>query len=269
MNFFKTSQQSCINLSEIPSTENPLYFALLRQWFRECDKNHRCNRKALFWPTRVIFVGGPDSAELELWETELKKRELSNADGYTALSHCWGNPTDEEKQRFCTTQENYERRLKRFSMNDLPKTFKDAIRVTRELGKQYLWIDALCIIQPMQEEEEDSDWKREAGCMANVFGGAYCTFAASSARSWKEGFLERESTPCYVKAQQKYSRRWKYICNDVNNFENDVDEGPINQRAWVLQERVLSRRTIHFTERHIYWECGQGVWCENLKKLQR
>lgn len=34
--------------------------------------------------------------------------------------------------------------------------------------------------------------------MAEVFGGAYCTFAASLAKSWKEGFLKRESTPRYV-----------------------------------------------------------------------
>ena len=36
-----------------------------------------------------------------------------------------------------------------------------------------------------------------------------------------------------------------------------------------LQERALSRRTIHFTTKHTYWECGEGVFCENLNALQR
>ncbi|KAK4220428.1 hypothetical protein QBC38DRAFT_550681, partial [Podospora fimiseda] len=40
------------------------------------------------------------------------------------------------------------------------------------------------------------------------------------------------------------------------------------QRAWVLQERVLSRRTIHFTGSHVYYECEDGVTCEQLTKLK-
>ena len=30
-----------------------------------------------------------------------------------------------------------------------------------------------------------------------------------------------------------------------------------------MQERLLSRRTIHFTKRQIYWECGSHFWAEN------
>ena len=42
----------------------------------------------------------------------------------------------------------------------------------------------------------------------------------------------------------------------------DVDRGNLNTRAWVLQERLLATRTIHFTSEHIYCEdqddiCGE------------
>src|ERR1700712_3746033 len=36
-----------------------------------------------------------------------------------------------------------------------------------------------------------------------------------------------------------------------------------------LGRRALSCRTIYFTERHTYWECGNAVRCENFIKLKR
>jgi hypothetical protein len=88
-----------INLFQI---RGALYFQLLREWLRECDQSHKCNRptQSQNWPTRVIFVGGPDPNKLILQE------QVSEED-YLVLSHCWGNPTDEERKRFCTTSENY------------------------------------------------------------------------------------------------------------------------------------------------------------------
>lgn len=207
-------------------------------------------------------MGDSDSTELELWETKSKTGELSN--GYVALSHCWGKPEKEDKKRFCTTEENRQRRLKGFSMNELPKTFQDAVKVTRALGKQYLWIDALCIIQAIEDTDE-SDWKDEAGRMERVFGSAYCTIAATSAEDWKKGFLEWESTPRFV---QDASGQWRYSGSNTTDYIKDVDAARLNQRAWVLQERVLSRRTIHFTESNMYWECGKAVRCGNFRKLE-
>jgi hypothetical protein len=151
-------------------------------------------------------------------------------------------------------------------MNDLPKTFKDAVQVTRALGKQHLWIDALCIIQTIQGEKE-GDWKDQAGRMEQAFGSAYCTIAASPAVGRNEGFLERTCTPPRYVQVQDSSGRWVYACDDKDDFTNHVDASPLNQRAWVLQKRVLSRRIIHFTETYTYWECVDGVCCETLKRM--
>ncbi|KAF2181497.1 HET-domain-containing protein [Zopfia rhizophila CBS 207.26] len=200
-----------------------------------------------------------------VYPNKLKLREQSSGEDYIVLSHCWGNPTDEEKTRFCTTPENYPDRVKEgFNYDDLPKTFQDAVQVTRELRKEYLWIDSLCIIQ---EEKDKKDWKREAGCMENVFASAYCTIAASSAPNWKDGFLERNLSPQYFQIEDS-SGRQVYVCDNTDNFNKEVDKGPLNKRAWVLQERVLSRRTIHFSAKQTYWECGKGVLCENFTKLK-
>jgi hypothetical protein len=165
--------------------------------------------------------------------------------------------------QFCTTDGNCNARMYGFSLSELPKTFQDAVRVTRELGIEYLWIDSLCIIQWNAD-----DWRREAGRMEDVFASAYCTIAATSAVDSNAGFLARNRGDEYVRVQDARGNQ-VCICTHMDDFEDDVENAGLNKRAWVMQERVLSRRTIHFTANGAYWECGGGVYCENLTKMQR
>jgi Heterokaryon incompatibility protein (HET) len=237
---------------------------LYSEWLKDCDQNHLCNDESEFWPTRVIFIGGPDPAKLRLIET---KSELSMLKGerYVALSHCWGGPTQGEKLCFCTVSQNYYERLHGFRLGSLPHTFQDAVHVTRAIGKKFLWIDALAIIQ-----EDARDWEAEAGSMERVFSAAYCTIAADSAADWKQGFLHRERPPQYYRDTKFYltTREWIYKCSSKDDFEKDVNGSNLNKRAWVLQERVLSRRMLHFTKNHTYFACGDSVRCENFMKLK-
>jgi hypothetical protein len=209
-------------------------------------------------PSRLLDVGNPDLDILRLFCP--KKKEVVE---YAALSHCWGQPTNENKRQFCTTDDNIKQRLKGFTFSELPKTFRDAIRVTRELGIQYLWIDSLCIIQ-----ENQKDWEHEAKRMEGVYASAYCTIAATSAVDSNAGFLERNVSNKYVHVQDASGRRF-YVCTDIDDFDNDVEGAHLNKRAWVMQERVLSRRTIHFTANQVYFECGEGIYCENFTLLER
>ena len=239
-------------------TDCHLYFELLSQWLAECDQYHECHREAKFCPTRLIFVGDSDPNKLTLVEQ-------ADPVDYLALSHCWGGPTTNERKKYCTTPENIQRRRNGFAYEDLPKTFQDAVQVTRKLGKWFLWIDSLCIIQG---EKGQFDWKKESKLMELVFSSAYCTIAATSATGWNEGFLERKSSIQSVQVQDA-SGNGIYVSNNVGNFHDDVDDGKLNKRGWVLQERVLSPRIIHFTEKHTYWECGERVRCENFARLER
>ncbi|KAH7176030.1 heterokaryon incompatibility protein-domain-containing protein [Dactylonectria macrodidyma] len=172
------------------STVGSPYFQLLREWLWDCDQKHdKCKLpkgREKYWPTRVIFIGEPN--KLTLVENQATRGD------YVVLSHCWGAPTNEEKERFCTTRETHQQRLQGFSCDDLPQTFQDAVRTTRELGKQYLWIDSVCIIQG-----DDGDWQKEAGEMENVFASAFCTIAASSAGGWGDGFLKRGLDSQYIR----------------------------------------------------------------------
>jgi hypothetical protein len=257
------SEKYPISFPVLPELKSPASFTLLRAWLQWCNESHNCNKyntnPESTLPTRLLYVGNPDPDVLCLYCTN-KRDNLQ----YVALSHRWGEqPPTKNNPQFCTTNDNLQSRLKEFSFSKLPRTFQDAIRVTRELNILYIWIDSLCIIQ-----WDDEDWKHEAKCMERVFASAYCTIAATSAVDSNAGLFERNLRPEYVTVQDVSGKR-VYICGDIDDFGNDVEKAGLNTRAWVMQERVLSRRTIHFTTNQIYWECGEGVYCENFTRLER
>jgi hypothetical protein len=248
-----------IGFSRLPEPGSSTQYALLRAWLHECDAFHECSsRFHANNPSRLLDVGTTHTSALRICRSNQNARLK-----YIALSHCWGKLDEEEKRQFCTTNENIEVRLDGFDVSELPKTFRDAVRVTRNLGIRYLWIDSLCIIQWNKE-----DWNAEARQMQYVYANAYCTIAATSAVDSKAGFLERTVHPEYIHVQDTSSGHF-YVCTEVDNFDKDVENAPLNERAWVLQERVLSRRTIHFSANQVYLECGRGVCCESFTTLHR
>ena len=173
---------------------------------------------------------------------------------YIALSHRWSK-SDEQ---FRTEKSNFKTRCKEINFYELPKTFQDAVTVTRKVGVEYLWIDSLCIIQ-----DDDDDRRRECSRMEEVFASAYCTLAATSAKDCSQG-LFREDNEVSLGPENRYS-----LCiRDVDeDFSRDVEQAELNQRGWVFQERALSLRIIHFTATQTYWECGKMASCESADPI--
>jgi heterokaryon incompatibility protein (HET) len=130
---------------------------------------------------------------------------------------------------------------------------KDAVRVVQELQIQYLLVDALCILQ-----DEDMDKALEISRMANTYGYAYITIAASRARDTQEGFLHSRK-PVHNPNQVI---RLSYRCRDgqLGSVYLYKSPGvgwtePIDNRAWTLQESLLSPRALEYGRLQTRWSC--------------
>ncbi|KAK3616281.1 hypothetical protein LTR56_026056 [Elasticomyces elasticus] len=254
-----------LSLPQRPPVDSPAHFGLLRRWLNDCEINHvdcRPNRapaELALTPKRIIDVGTQAQPGVCLAKSQDLRLDTGSSPRYVALSYAWGD--ERFHKRFTSTKQNHARLERGIVVADLPKTFRDAIEVTKQLGVRYLWIDALCILQGL-----DGDFDSEAERMEIVFSNAYCVIAASRATGTSDGFLgEREGQQVVGIAQSQSAT--VYVTEPVDNFQEDVIDGHLNKRGWVLQGRALARRTIFFTAKQTYWQCGNGVRCETLSRL--
>jgi hypothetical protein len=238
---------------------------LAKEWIQHCTKNHEeCdgdNVRRL--PTRIIDVGPcePDGP-LKLVES------LGRSGQYVALSHCWGNV-----QPYTTTRANLVSHMQYISSSQLTKTFKEAVEVTRALGMRYLWIDSLCIIQG-----DPADWAKEASRMSQVYRNAYVTIAATASSSGNEGlyrpFYEYNfrgyldsNEPCeYLIAEHiahmSSGPSMQAMVPEDSDFNEKLVTLPLTSRGWILQERLLSPRMLHFGSHELALECTTATECE-------
>jgi hypothetical protein len=260
----ESDNKTQIGFPVLPAAGNHMRFALIREWLQWCDGFHNCKKhKTAKLPTRLLYVGDPKGSDSDSEFLKLVPAKNIGDQKYIALSHCWGYVKEGEVPPYCTTKENIDEREKGWKRTDLPLTFQHAIEVVRGLDLKYLWIDSLCILQGVS-----GDWEEESKKMEDVYASAYCTIAATSAGNSHAGFLTERQSGDYGYVLD-YSGRLFYIGTDIANFDNEVETARLNKRAWVLQERFLSRRTIHFAENQMYWECGEGVYCEDLTQLKK
>lgn len=240
---------------------------LVRQWLEDCDSKHticpKIEPRPL--PTRIIDVGGHDGdIRLRLGKDEVAAK-------YIALSHCWGGHTPVQ-----TTKATLNPHFKTIPLNASSQTFLDAAQVCRDLGIHYLWIDSLCIVQ-----DDEDDWTAEARQMAKVYQNASLTISAEAARNAKEGLFKNHRSVAQrqvnidwitsagakvqVHVRERATTRAQGDPKTVGNFAHAItvpSSSKLASRAWVLQERLLSRRILHFFAEELAWSCCSVSRCE-------
>ena len=215
---------------------------LCLEWIEECSHNHHlCPRiRDTALPTRVIEVeGGSSKGTVRILESAGKVGQ------YVTLSYCWGS-----SKPLSTLRANYAAHLNGLELQSLPKLYRDAITATRALGFRYLWIDALCIVQDSLE-----DWQLECARMGSVYENAALSINAPGVAHTELSFLRaREKPPfdscellVYWEETQTSGVVKVSLGHSPRLFELGGEfDSPLEKRAWVTQEYVLSPRILSF-----------------------
>ena len=235
-------------------------------WFRNCVSNHdQCSEDGLQdLPDRLIDIGeagGLSGAPVKLVSTAGERGT------YACLSHRWGPETPSVKQN---DMENFQAGI---PWDLLSPTFQDAIIFLRrfsawhekELGEpiRYIWIDSLCIIQ-----DSEADWTRQSQKMCDIYSNARITLVESFYEGKEKRLFGKPSPGSLPRAIQVKDARGDsrdlYFRRQLLHHDFMVLGGrvPIWDRAWVLQERLLSRRLLIFGTEELSWQCQAQNECE-------
>jgi len=175
---------------------------------------------------------------------------------YAALSYCWG--ASEAMKVAKTTADNVAERMDDFSPANLPKTLRDAIAVTRLLNIQYLWIDALCIVQDCRRE-----WTSEAQRMMQYYGHARVTIVPVEADSADCGMRTGHGRPISCRLRGPWTTDCGsdlILSNKPPGSRKSISHSPWNRRGWTYQESLNSSRILFIFSQNAMLECREGSW---------
>lgn len=100
--------------------------------------------------------------------------------------------------------------------------------------------------------------------MGDIFRDAFCTIAVHCTTGDSQGFLESalnvaETVRLKDDAQENQTTSNTACFVSLGwDTETDIDSSPLSKRGWVLQERLLSTRIMHFLQDRILWENAES-----------
>jgi hypothetical protein len=167
---------------------------------------------------------------------------------YITLSYVWGD----------VAQPSYKLGE---TLGVLPQTLEDAIWVTTQLGKRYIWVDSICIDQLDQYHKES-----QIQHMCSIYSGSYLNLVAVSGTSAVAGLskVSRMATSQQVTCCIDGKR----LVGLMPTLGGDLEMSVWNERAWTFQEATLSSRSVYFSDRQLYFECN-GMHCSESLDITR
>lgn len=216
----------------------------LRKWLQICEGTHASSDESHKFGLASLRV--IDTEELCVHEVE----SLSQ---YACLSYVWGKGS--QTQYTTITRDSLEA-PNGLQVVDLPQTIKDAIKVTREAGLRYLWVDALCILQ-----DDPDDKAKIISKMGPIYGGATLTIIASSNKDPHEGLpgMGTAHRPVAQDIATVQGMKLAVGLHDPRQPIPDIDGSVWSSRAWTFQERALSARSVYFTGSQMIFKCVHGA----------
>ena len=232
---------------------------LIQNWLDMCERSHdKCSKS-----NGTGVQDFPHSIRV----IDVNKRcvvEIPAICKYVALSYVWGNPDKGQ----ITLQKETTSRLHSpgglsDSWTDIPSTIADAMKLCWMIGRDYLWVDAICI---QQDDKDDKD--RQIQQMDKVYALADFTIVpalkgprSQYCDSWSG--LPGVSKPRIGEPKIEKIRNQQLGSLTMGKFLDEIADTFWSQRAWTMQEMYLSGRVIYFAEPQMYFQCRETVWRED------
>ncbi|KAE9372668.1 HET-domain-containing protein [Stipitochalara longipes BDJ] len=178
---------------------------------------------------------------------------------YVCLSYVWGQ-IDQPQYTSETKAAFQARHGLKSKLIRLPRTIRDAIEVTKQLGIDYIWIDAICI-----EQDNAKDKAAIIADMGAIYSNSILTIVAST-NSDPSGGLPGVSTTPRRKAQIHENLQGLQLAvafHDNRRPLADVENSVWNSRAWTYQEWQLSQRILFFTDSQMCFLCPHATVFED------
>ncbi|KAF2791060.1 HET-domain-containing protein, partial [Melanomma pulvis-pyrius CBS 109.77] len=227
-------------------------FGLVRKWVQTCKEDH---------PESVC--GTPNIPLREDAEREFRLIDIEkmcvvlapSTEEYAALSYVWGKSG--AKLELVKSNQSAIETEGSLLEHHLPETISDAMSVCKELGINYLWVDALCIVQDAAEIKLS-----QITSMDKIYSNASLTIIALAATSGASGLVGTANRP---RQEWLFSPR-EYLPQmheTKSSLPNELLAAVWNTRGWTYQERILSRRCLYFGQSSVYFQCRQVLsWKE-------
>ena len=221
---------------------------LIKHWMQSCNTQHdRCRLSTL--PTK-------DEHSIRLVDVEdYKVVSATSTERYLALSYVWGLNTTPLLIRDNISQCSSLHGLKSLM---IPRTISDAIQFVRDIGERYLWVDSLCIVQ-----DDDDDKQQQLPFMANIYSYAELVIVAAAGCDADAGLPGIRDTRLQLSPHVEEIHGIRFMTAQPA-VQQALEWSAWNSRGWTLQEAILARRALVFTESVVYWNCQVDTWREDM-----
>lgn len=135
-----------------PQPDSPETYRCIREWIRLCISQHDDGRESMegsdLLPSRLMYI--KKHGQGYKFRLISPSSRCSTKLDFVSLSYCWGGD-----QPHKTTRSTLADRIQLVSSRELPKTIQDAVRVTYELGYEYLGSIPFALFRTMRKRKEE------------------------------------------------------------------------------------------------------------------
>ncbi|CZR50138.1 uncharacterized protein PAC_00010 [Phialocephala subalpina] len=221
-------------------------YSLLSKWLNHCSCYHKECRPCFSAELESIYLIDVNTRSLVRYPSQ-----QSLLVDYLALSYVWGG----------TPAESFKLGPLR---DELPATIEDAIRVTRNLPKQYLWVDYVCI-----DQKDPQRQKTQIGLMDVIYSASWATLISLDGLTVCEGLPRVGSDSRVVPQGVVDFGKGNSLLSMMPPLEVKLKESEWATRGWTFQEGILSNRRLIFAREQVYFICNHMSCSESFNFVDK